>query len=321
MRISVVIPTFKRSKLLIRCLDSIYKQSLAADLFEVIVVSDGPDHATEYLVTLWKTEKGINLKFIQSPVKAGPAAARNLGWLAAKAPLIAFIDDDCMADKYWLRALNNAYKDEELIAFSGCTKVPIPLQPTDFAHNLAQLETAEFITANCACTKSALLAIGGFDQRFKMAWREDSDLHFKLLSHNIPIKKIADALVIHPVTNRPWGNSLKEQCKAQYEALLYKKFPNIYRQKIDKKQVYQFYVINLCLLGAAVAYFSKKEAWMWLCLFSSIALITSFAIKRIKPTSKAYPHVVEMLITSLLIPSISCYWRLRGALKFRTFFI
>ena len=40
---------------------------------------------------------------------------------------------------------------------------------------------AEFVTANCFCRREVLEAVGGFDERFTAAWREDSDLHFRLL--------------------------------------------------------------------------------------------------------------------------------------------
>lgn len=321
MKISIVIPTFKRSKLLIRCLDSIYRQTLPLDQYEVIVVSDGPDRETAKQIARWTKRKQVRLNFIQAPYKAGPAAARNLGWLSAKAPLVAFIDDDCIAREDWLNAYIKAYKGEDLAAFCGTTKVPLPVGPTDFEHNLAQLENAEFITANCACTKAALLAIGGFDQRFEMAWREDSDLHFKLINHHIRIKKVGDAIVIHPVKERPWGNSLKEQRKAQYEALLYKKFPTLYRQKIGNRYVYQFYFINFCWLLLIVTWYFHNPKGM---LFTSAILallIGIFAFRRIKPTAKTSRHIAEMLFTSILIPTLSCYWRLRGAFKYKTPFL
>ncbi len=44
-KISVIIPTYKRTKLLIRCLEALALQQIPGDAFRVIVVSDGPDPA------------------------------------------------------------------------------------------------------------------------------------------------------------------------------------------------------------------------------------------------------------------------------------
>src|SRR4030095_10398285 len=111
------------------------------------------------------------------------------GWHSAIGTLIAFTDDDCIANAYWLQNLWKQYVKHSSndIVFTGKMIVPLPNKPTDFEKNLANLEGSEFVTANCACSKKALQCVNGFDEAFTMAWREDSDLHFKLLAANIPI--------------------------------------------------------------------------------------------------------------------------------------
>ena len=42
--------------------------------------------------------------FRQDPA-GGPAKARNRGWRAAAAPLVAFTDDDCRPSTTWLQEL------------------------------------------------------------------------------------------------------------------------------------------------------------------------------------------------------------------------
>lgn len=144
-----------------------------------------------------------------------------------KGEVVAFTDDDTIMGRNWLRDIWNPYQGDEEIAFAGKVRVPLSEEPTDYELNTANLETAEFITANCACTKQTLIKIGGFDERFAAAWREDSDLQFKLLQFDISIKKI-DALVIHSVKQAPWGISIKEQKKGMFNALFYKKHPRLY---------------------------------------------------------------------------------------------
>jgi uncharacterized membrane protein YhaH (DUF805 family) len=51
------------------------------------------------------------------------------------------------------------------------------------------------------------------------------------------------------------------------------------------------------------------------------AMTAAFAIKRLRTTSRTLSHVTEMIWTSILIPPLSVYWRLYGAVKFRVAFL
>lgn len=318
--ISVVIPTYRRPRLLVNCLEALSRQTLS-EPFEVIVVSDGPDPLTEETVKQWLAERlEINVTFLAAPQKKGPAAARNIGWRAAKSPLIAFTDDDCVPAPNWLEVLCRAHQGQPHGAVAGRIRVPTSAHPTDFEWNTAQLEVAEFVTANCCCTKKALLATGGFDERFQMAWREDSDLHFKLIKLGIPIGRVAQAEVLHPVRQVPWGISLREQKKAQYNALLYKKYPTLYRQRIRSRPLWQYYFMALLSIVLPIAYLFFPPVWFQIMLVVWLACVANFTWKRLRPTSKSVKHVVEMAVTSALIPLLSIYWQSYGAIKYRVVF-
>lgn len=314
VKISVVVPTYKRPQLLVKCLEALDRQVFCRDDYEVIVVSDGADGLTESVV---ENHTGFkHLTYLATPQKKGPAAARNMGWLAAKGVLVAFTDDDCIPDTNWLQTIWQEYKGEELIAYTGKTVVPVSQPPTDYERNIANLEVAEFITANCACSKQALLKVGGFDERFSMAWREDSDLHFKFLKHSIPIKQIA-AVIVHPVRKAPWGISLKEQKKGVYNALLYKKYPDLYRQRIKPRPSWNYYAIIVTFLGILTGAWLNMFWLIAVCVVIWLLLTLLFTLKRLANTSKAPEHVLEMLLTSILIPFCSLYWQFYGDLKFR----
>ena len=51
------------------------------------------------------------------------------------------------------------------------------------------------------------------------------------------------------------------------------------------------------------------------------ALTIGFWLTRLRGTSHAPAHLVEMLVTSALIPPLSVFWRLRGALRYRALFL
>ncbi len=319
MKISVAIPTYKRPALLSRCLDALYNQRFDKNKYEIIVVSDGHDDQTKKIIDRFRDIDLPRLHYYVLPEHKGPAAARNIGWQHAESKLIAFTDDDCIPEPFWLRKFYNAYLrvSKSKVAFAGHTIVPIPSDPTDYERNVANLEKAEFITANCACTRQALLTAGGFDEAFSMAWREDSDLQFKFIQHGIPIIPV-EAKVTHPVRKVHWGISLKEERKGMFDALLYKKFPGLYRQKIQTTPPWRYYAMITCflmcltglLLGVKVLAFAGFTGW--------IILEIAFIYRRLSPTRKTFDHISEMIITSMIIPFLSIYWRLYGVIKYKT---
>jgi glycosyltransferase involved in cell wall biosynthesis len=323
IEISVIIPTYKRPTLLENCIKALIDQNLDKNIYEIIVVSDGPDDETKNLVNTFKQFHPF-LYYLHLTHKKGPAAARNLGWQNASGKIIAFTDDDCLPDKNWLSSLyqvyhNNSFRNE--IACTGTIKVPLSALPTDYERNTSQLESAEFVTANCCCTRSSLEKVGGFDERFSMAWREDSDLEFKLLEYDIPIIKVEEALVIHPVRKAKWAVSIKEQKKGIFNALLYKKFPGLYRKKIQSSRPWNYYIITIAFCCLLVSVFFQSRILALVFAFFWLSLTIHFILKRLRSTAKTFEHVTEMIVTSFIIPFVSLYWQLYGAVKYKVLFL
>jgi glycosyltransferase involved in cell wall biosynthesis len=325
IELSVIIATYKRPTLLDRCLRALINQSVDYNLYEIIVVSDGSDKQTVESVNKVKQEYSSRpaIHCFALDTKRGPAAARNLGWQRAKGKLILFTDDDCIPLFYWLQFYENAYMQsrKEEVAFAGKVKVPLPANPTDFEKNTALLERGDFVTANCACTKKALERIGGLDEDFTMAWREDSALQFDLLENGIPVIRVDEAVVVHPVRTAPWGVSIKEQKKSMFNPLLYKKHPRLYKQKIRNWPSLHYYGIILLFIITLINAVSHNTVVTYLSLFGCAGLVIWLVTKRLNGASLAVKHVLEMIFTSLLIPFLSVFWTLYGAIRYKTFFI
>jgi GT2 family glycosyltransferase len=319
LRISVVIPTYRRPDLLLKCIGALGNQDLPFSDFEVIVVSDGPDEATAAAIANLVNQP-IILRYLPMPKKGGPAAARNYGWQHAQATFVAFTDDDTIPSPIWLSSYLKAWNGTPLAAFTGKVVVPLPEHPTDFAQNTAGLETADFVTANCACTRAALEKIGGFDERFAMAWREDSDLHFKLLQAGIPLSKVNEAMIVHPVREAPWGVSIKEQKKTLFNALLYKKYPKLYQEQIKAKPPTTYYVMAISLLISLFCLLIGQPLPALIAFAVWLVFMLQFALKRLAHTSHSASHVYEMLYTSAVIPFASVYWHFYGCWKYGVWF-
>lgn len=322
IRVSVVIPTYLRPELLHRCLVALSRQSLPSTDFEVIVVDDGDCPRTRELIKQWRsrlTDQPI-MRYIVARETQGPAAARNKGWRMAVGSVIAFTDDDTVPERDWLAEGLKALQPE-MAAVTGRIVVPTPTRPTDFQRVTRGLEEAEFVTANVFVRHEVLVTLGGFDERFKRAWREDSDLQFRILRAGWVIGWAPQASVMHPARAARWGISLSQQRNVFFDALLYKKHPRLYRLKIRWLPPLRYYAIVLAVLLALVLLASGHIAWGAMALLVALALCLGFACKRLKGASHAPRHVAEMLVTSLLIPFLAVFWRLAGAWHFRVIFL
>lgn len=320
IKVSVIIPTYKRPLLLKKCVEALFKQDMSSDEFEIIIVTDGPEEQTPLMIhEMAEKETFPNATCFSLSSKKGPAAARNAGWKVARGKLVIFTDDDCIPATDWVRNYYNAYEyyGASLIAFTGKIIVPRKAKPTDFELNTAHLETAEFVTANCACSKAALEYLNGFDEAFTMAWREDSDFQFRLLKAKIPILKIEDCKILHPVRKAPWGVSLKEQKKSMFNALLFKKHPELYKEKIGSIFLWNYLFIAIFIAGSYIAWRSQHEHLALILISAFIILLGLFIIKRLSNTSHSLNHILEMVITSLLIPFASLFWNFYGAVKYK----
>jgi glycosyltransferase involved in cell wall biosynthesis len=320
MRASVVVPTYRRPDLLDRCLGALAAQEFDPSDFEVIVADDAASEAAREQVEGWTARAPMPVRYLSVTRAHGPAAARNEGWRSARGAIIAFTDDDCIPDPRWLVEGVRAFS-EGIDAASGRVVVPLPDDPTDYERDAAGLEGAEFVTANCFCRREALGAVGGFDERFRAAWREDSDLQFTLLERGSRIAKAPGAIVVHPVRPSSWGVSVRQQRKSLFDALLYKKHPGLYRARIRPSPPWDYYAIAASLAAAVIAGASGHARAAIVAASAWLVLTAAFCLKRLRTTSRAPAHVAEMVATSALIPPLSISWRLYGAWKYRVLFL
>ncbi len=321
MRVSVVIPTYRRPELLDRCLGALVAQSLAPEQYEILVCDDAASGETRTQVEAFARKAHPAVRYLAVTGSHGPAAARNIGWRAATASVIAFTDDDTIPDPNWLAAAVGVFeRDPEVAAVTGQVIVPLGVRPTDYERNEAGLEHAEFVTANCLVRKSVLEEVDGFDERFRAAWREDSDLQFNLLERGKCVQKVPDAIVVHPVRPSCWGISLRQQRKCMFNALLYKKHPAIYRRRIPGPP-WNYYGIVLAAIFAVGSMIASE--WQAALVASAVWLIFSsrFLYRRLRGASTRLDHIIEMIVTSAVIPFLSVFWRLRGSMRFRVPFI
>ena len=318
---SVVIPTYLRPSLLIKCLDALSRQLLPNNQFEIIVVDDGDDRTTAEIVQSFRDVFGIEARYLAQAQRRGPAAARNRGWRAARGRIVAFTDDDCQPQPEWLQAALPCFKRGAQV-ISGQVKVPLPSQASPFDRATAFFESAEFTATNCFCLRSVLERVGGFAEEFDIAWRGDSDLQFKFIRAGIPVGKCPEALVIHPLRPSRWSASLRDERKNSYDALLYKRHPELFKQRIPRYRglILQYYTSVFSLAGAFAGIVSG-HGFIAASGFGIWVLLTSdLVVRRLPDGPITWDGIQQAVVMAAATPFLSIYWRLYGSVKYRVLY-
>lgn len=124
MKISVLITTRNRAEILKECLKSLEEQSRSPN--EVIVVDNNSSDHTKTVVNNFKS---LKTKYLFEK-KIGISYGRNRGLKAAKGDIFAFIDDDCMAEKNWIKEIEDAFnKNDYVVGVVGRNNNMFPKNP------------------------------------------------------------------------------------------------------------------------------------------------------------------------------------------------
>jgi glycosyltransferase involved in cell wall biosynthesis len=169
-QVDVVIPTFRRPEALAACLESIRRQSVPVRSIEVV-----DDSETDY----------------------GPGISRNVGWKRGTGNIVAFIDDDCIADENWIECIQDVFQIHELGGIEGgITTTELDGGVIDF-NPPNRFKWDRFKTANMAVRREVLEEIGGFDERYFLH-REDTDLAWRIIDSGHRMAWAPQCKVHHP---------------------------------------------------------------------------------------------------------------------------
>lgn len=233
-RIAVVAATHNRPHRLSLLLDALRAQTLPRDTFEVIVVDDGSEDPTPQFLADAERAGDLTLTVLRREPAGGPAAARNLGWRAARAALIAFTDDDCRPTPGWLEAYLAAAEAHPGAVFQGRVMMdPEQMNALNpFAHTFEVTCYDEgFATANMAYPRDLLEHLDGFDETFPRPAGEDTDLGWRAIESGVRVEFVDDAVVHHGIV--PVGAFPKLRATARWTDTirLYRRHPGMRKVK------------------------------------------------------------------------------------------
>jgi len=177
IEVTVIICTFNRAEMLSRTLASFFEQpSLASHAFELLVIDNNSTDETNQVVERFLTHR--ELRYVFEP-KQGLSAARNRGVAEAKGRYVSFLDDDVLVDMDWMSELVRAFRETGALAVGGRSLLVFDADPPDwfgpeFRKLLSEVDLGDsrrvvpggrgLFGLNLAFEKSALQAVGGFDE-------------------------------------------------------------------------------------------------------------------------------------------------------------
>jgi len=267
MALSVIIPTYNRNDLLIKCLDLLAPsvQTIGGG-YEVIVTDDSKDNAAKNLIS----EQYTWAKWVEGPHK-GPASNRNNGAKQASGDWLVFIDDDVLPDKNLLQTYQDTIaQNPDEPAFEGAI---LPddweLMKKDMSECPINTEGNCFWSANI-CVKATLFKqINGFNENYLIAAQEDQQMRLdieQLIKKDIFFVK--DCIVIHPVRFTTVNKQLKKIPIASKNFTLYAyknqdklHYDSLYRFTLKQ---YNFHLRNTLRLMASGKLKSSIVSWAWL---------------------------------------------------------
>ncbi len=236
-KVSVVVATRDRSERLAALLRSLRKQTLDPGTFEVVIVDDAGSDQTEELLCRESESSPFELRALARAEPGGPARARNQGWRAARAPLVAFTDDDCEADPSWLECCLRAAEGSPGAIVQGRTE-PNPnelesLGPFSLTRSVDGSGPWWFETCNIAYPRSLLERLGGFDESFPEPLGEDTDLGWRALAAGAKRQFSPEALVYHAVEDLGAVGHLRSALRGVDGVLVFRRHPTLRADALD----------------------------------------------------------------------------------------
>ena len=215
--LSVIIPTYRRPRLLCEALEALNQQTYPASQYEVLVADDGSQDGT--LSALQQQASLMRPRtVVLSCTHRGPAAARNQGIAAAQGEILLFLDDDVIATPTLLAEHMGIHEKSSEIAVLGMVEWFSTPPPTAFMrflaprgplfhyHTIRDFRAASFkhfYALNISLERSWFTSIRFDEESFPFAALEDSELGYRLFQKGLRIVFHPKALAYHRHTYTP----------------------------------------------------------------------------------------------------------------------
>jgi histidinol-phosphate phosphatase family protein len=254
--------------------------------------------------------------------RRGPAAARNRGWRASTAEWVVFLDDDVLPESDWLERLETelAAAEDDVAGVQGLIRVPLPpdRRPTDWERSVHGLESARWATADMTYRRVVLGRVGGFDERFLRAFREDADVALRAIDAGWRLVR-GTRTVVHPVGRADRWESVRRERGNADDALMRALhgcgWDARAGARVRRRPIHL--AVTAAGIGALAAFaLGGRRAALPLAA-AWLAGTLELAWRRIAPGPRDRREVTTILATSALIPSAASFHWLAGLIRAR----
>jgi GT2 family glycosyltransferase len=217
MKISVVVPTYNRNDVLMRCVNALVNQNIEKESYEVVIVDDcsfeSPYNSLKKIL-----DQNSNFKFIRHTNNKGLASSRNTGIVNSTHEIILFLDSDIVAESSFLKhhlILHDLYPNEFLAVVSNLSYDCNYIKGSNFARfmnnrylgnkskselnnlDLNDLSSQYFGGGISSVKKNILLSLGMFDESFVKYGGEDEEMGYRLKNAGVRICFSENSKAIH----------------------------------------------------------------------------------------------------------------------------
>jgi glycosyltransferase involved in cell wall biosynthesis len=221
--ISVVTATRNRAGRLAEFVASIEAQQVDVP-FELVLVDDASTDRTWDEVQRLAASSSVTITPVRRTGRGGPGGARNTGWRAARAPLIAFTDDDCTPEPTWLATIHAGLTKTDLVQGRTLPRSEQIAAGGPFGRTLRVEEEGLYPTCNMGYRRAVLESVGGFNEDYTLTC-EDTDLAWRAREQGATTAWLPDALVRHDVHAGRYVDHLKDKVRWDGVALVVRDHP------------------------------------------------------------------------------------------------
>jgi glycosyltransferase involved in cell wall biosynthesis len=316
--VSVVVATHGRERRLAALLRSLREQTLDPALFEVIVVDDGSPDGTAGLLRAEAADCPFELRPVIRGESGGPARARNQGWRLARAPLVAFTDDDCEADPSWLERFLEAAQAAPGAIVQGCTR-PNPGElsaagPFSVTRDVDGSGPRWFETCNIAYPRELLERLDGFDESFPEPLGEDTDLGWRALALGVTRAFSPEVLVYHAVEDLGPARHLRGALLGADGVLIFRRHAALRAEALSAGVIRNHAHLRLLIAAAGVLVGGRRRWWFGALLALPYLRLLLWRCRR----SEASPAIAPYFV---LYDLLTLYTTAKGDLRHRVLVI
>ena len=290
-RFEVIVPVYANPQGLARCLHGLARQAYPRSKFRVTVVDDASPAPLQALVNDLVNKApaneapaaGLQLRWLRLPENRGPASARNAAVCTPwpqdgkePAPLLAFVDSDCVPESGWLAALAALLETPGIAAAGGrvlplrtgrllaryegaCASLYLGERPGPVGNPGYPL--AYLPACNLAVRRAVYTEMNGFREGWRFG--EDVDLCWRMADAGHGLFYHPAATVAHDYRAR-WGPFLqRKRLYARSEAMLRGEHPAHFRHVWEPGTILALLLAALALpTGSPVALGLALSAWL-----------------------------------------------------------